>query len=284
MTSTNTPRRRPMLKSPYNLPENKLFYQTEADNDFHIFLKKEPYLLEVPHYHNSLEFAYIDQAETVAHISNHRQKMAPGDICFIDSYQIHSFEYSSLELSAISLVVSEKYTATLKEVCGGKSLPTFMTDKEKNRPAIEILKEWEEIGSQSFLLNCAYANRFYDALLKAYELQTPESSALNQKAIDFLNYINAHYTEPISIRTMAEYFGYSEGRCSYLFNSYVGISFKACLNEVRMQNALSMIATKKYSMNEVIERSGFGSSVTFYRHYAAHKEKQERYFDACKQS
>ena len=36
-----------MLKSPYTLPENNLFYQTEADNDFHLFLKREPYLLEM---------------------------------------------------------------------------------------------------------------------------------------------------------------------------------------------------------------------------------------------
>lgn len=260
-----------MLKSPYNLPENKLFYQSEADNDWHIFLKKEPYLLEVPHYHNSLEFAYIDRAETVAHISNHKQKLTPGDICFINSFQIHSFEYTQADLSAISLVVSEKYTSTLLDVCAGKSLPTFMMDKEKNQAAIAVLKEWESLNSQSFLLNCAYANRFYDALLKAYDLLEPESSTLNRRAIDFLNYINEHYTESISIKTMAEYFGYSEGRCSYLFNTYVGMSFKACLNEVRMQNALSMIATKKYSMAEVIEKSGFGSSVTFYRHYAEYK-------------
>lgn len=273
-----------MLKSPYNLPENRLFYQTEADNDGHIFLKKEPYLLEVPHYHNSLEFAYIEKAQTVAHISNHKQELTAGDICFINHFQIHSFEYTEAELSAISLVVSQKYTAALQEVCGDKTLPTFMLDKEKNQAAIAILKEWEQLGSDSFLLNCAYANRFFDALLKAYGLQDPESSAMNEKAIDFLNYINEHYTEQISIKTMASHFGYSEGRCSYLFNSYVGLPFKSCLNEVRMSHALSMIATKKYTMAEVIEKSGFGSPVTFYRHYAEHKEKQDRHLECYQNS
>lgn len=72
---------------------------------------------------------------------------------------------------------------------------------------------------------------------------------------------------------MAEEFGYSEGRCSYLFNSYVGVSFKNYLNDIRMQNALSMMATNNYTMSQVIEQSGFGSSVTFYRQYAKYKEK-----------
>ena len=94
-----------------------------------------------------------------------------------------------------------------------------------------------------------------------------------QKAIEFLNYINDNFDKPISLKTMAKEFGYSEGHCSYLFNSYVGVSFKNYLNDIRMQNALSMIATNNYSINEVIEQSGFGSPVTFYRQYAKYKEK-----------
>ena len=34
-----------------------------------------------------------------------------------------------------------------------------------------------------------------------------------------------------------------------------------------------MISTNNYTISEVIEQSGFGSSVTFYRQYAKYKEK-----------
>ena len=263
-----------MLKSPYNLPENNLFYQTEADNDFHLFLKREPYLLEVPHYHDSVEFAYIERSETIVHIQNHKQRLTVGDICFVNRFQIHNFEYYEKDLSAISVVLSKEYTTAFKKICAGNTLPSFMLDKEKNRPAIAVLNEWESHGTQSYLLNCSYANKFFDALLKAYDLQPPEPSAFNQKAIEFLNYINENFAKPISLKTMAEEFGYSEGRCSYLFNSYVGVSFKNYLNDIRMQNALSMIATNNYTITEIIEQSGFGSPVTFYRQYAKYKEKK----------
>lgn len=152
-----------------------------------------------------------------------------------------------------------------------------MLDKEKNRHAIELLNEWLGHGTQSYLLNCAYANRFFDALLKAYGLQPKDGTAYNQKALAFLNYINENFAKPISLKTMTAEFGYSEGRCSYLFNSYVGCSFKNYLNDIRMQNALSMIATQNYSINEVIEQSGFGSAVTFYRQYAKYKEKMAKH-------
>ena len=37
------------MQNPYNVEKLDLFYQTEADDNYHIFLKKEPYLLEIPH-------------------------------------------------------------------------------------------------------------------------------------------------------------------------------------------------------------------------------------------
>ena len=149
-----------------------------------------------------------------------------------------------------------------------------MLDKQKNLSAIEILNEWLESKTQSYLLNCAFANRFFEALLTAYELQPNKASTFNEKAISFLNYINENFNKPISLKSMAREFGYSEGRLSYLFNLYVGVSFKTYLNDIRMQNALSMIASDKYSIAEVIEQSGFGSPVTFYRQYAKYKEKK----------
>lgn len=264
-----------MLKSPYTMPEPNLFYEQTADNDFYLFLKREPYLLGVPHYHDSIEFACIERAETNVHIQGCKQNLTPGDICFINHYQVHNYEYYDRNLSAISLVLTKEYTTAFKKFCDGKTLPPFMLDKEKNRPAIEILNEWLDHGSQSYLLNCAYANRFFDALLKAYELQPKEASSFNKKSIAFLNYINENYAKPISLKTMAEEFGYSEGRCSYLFNKFAGVPFKSYLNDIRMKNALSMIASNNYSINEVIEQSGFGSPVTFYRQYAKYKEKMD---------
>lgn len=262
-----------MLERPYPVPEPNLFYDQKADDDFYLFLKREPYLLEVPHYHDSIEFAYIERAETDVHIQGDKQHLTPGDICFVNSYQVHNYEYYDKDLSAISIVLTKEYTTAFKKFCGKKTLPPFMLDKEKNQPAIEILNEWLGHGTQSYLFNCSYANRFFDALIKAYDLQPKEVCAFNQKAIAFLNYINENFAKPISLKTMAEEFGYSEGRCSYLFNSYVGVSFKNYLNDIRMQNAMSMIATNNYTMSQVIEQSGFGSSVTFYRQYAKYKEK-----------
>ena len=81
------------MQNPYNVEKLDLFYQTEADDNYHIFLKKEPYLLEIPHYHESLEFAYIEREETVARIRDRKQTLTAGDICFVDKFQIHSYDY-----------------------------------------------------------------------------------------------------------------------------------------------------------------------------------------------
>lgn len=262
-----------MLQRPYGEQQHSLMYQQTADSDFHLFLKREPYLLETPHYHDSLEFTYIERAETVVHIASEKQILSAGDISFANSYQIHNYEYYHQDLSAICVVLSKEYTSAFKKICGSNTLPTFMLDKEKNREAGELLSEWVEHGSQSFLLNCAYANRFFDILMKAYDLQPKEASGSNETAIAFLSYVTDNYMHPISLKTLAQEFGYSESRCSFLFNSYVGVPFKNYLNDIRMQHALSMMNENKYSTAQIIEQCGFGSSVTFYRQYAKYKEK-----------
>ena len=98
------------MQSPYTLKKQNLFYQPEADDSFHIFLKKEPYLLEVPHYHESLEFAYIEREENIAPIGDKKHILTTGDICFADKLQIHSYEYYRKDLSAIVIVLGKEYT------------------------------------------------------------------------------------------------------------------------------------------------------------------------------
>ena len=261
------------MKSPYTIEKQSLFYQPEADNDFHIFLKKEPYLLEVPHYHESLEFAYIEKEETVARIGNKKQVLTEGDICFADKLQIHSYEYYRKNLSAIVIVLGKEYTVNFMKRYENMTLPTFMTDKEKNKPAVHILNEWLNIENKTFLMNCAYTNLFLDALLKAYPLTPRENAAPNEKAIEFIDYINANYGKQISLQSMAKEFGYSEGRCSHLFNSCVGVSFKTYLNQIRMQKAVELISENNCTIAQVMDKCGFNSPVTFYRQYRKFKEK-----------
>ncbi|MCQ2400273.1 MAG: hypothetical protein MJ072_07185, partial [Clostridia bacterium] len=35
------------------------FYQAEADDNLHIFFKEEPFLLDIPHFHESVELLYV---------------------------------------------------------------------------------------------------------------------------------------------------------------------------------------------------------------------------------
>lgn len=119
------------MQSPYTLKKQNLFYQPEADDSFHIFLKKEPYLLEVPHYHESLEFAYIEREETVARIGDKKRLLTTGDICFADKLQIHSYEYYKKNLSAIVIVLGKEYTVNFTKKYENMTFPSFMTDKEK---------------------------------------------------------------------------------------------------------------------------------------------------------
>ena len=265
------------ITPPYAIVNDELFYQAEADETFHIFLKREPYLLDVPHYHESWEFALIEQGETEAQIADKQRKLSAGDICFADKFQIHSYSYHDRTLSGIVVVLGKSYTSGFTTKFENAVLPCFMTDKEKNETAAKILHEWLRIpeSQKTYLMDCAYANLFLNALTEAYGLSPREKSNSNEKTIEFIDYINKNYDRPISLKSMAQHFGYSEGRCSLLFNSCLHMSFKQYLNKIRMQKAAELLAQGNLPVSEVMEKCGYNSSVTFYRQYRAFKQQNE---------
>lgn len=117
---------------------------------------------------------------------------------------------------------------------------------------------------------------FCVSFVKFYPLHRRETLYANEKAIGFIDYINEHFAEQISLQSMAKNFGYSEGRCSYLFNTCVGVPFKTYLNQIRMQKAVELLSEKTLSVSEIMEKCGFNSSVTFYRQYRKFKETVSR--------
>lgn len=260
-----------MIKS--NITDKSLHYQAEADNKYHIYLKKEQYVLEIPHYHESLEFVYMIKSENqTANIAGQSYKLNDGDICFVNKMQVHNYPYTGNNLTAIVLVISKEYTRNFFDFYSQKVFPTIMNDKQKNEEAIKILTEWVSLENRTRLIDCAYTNLFLNAILSHYDLINEIKSTSNERATEFIDYVENNYSKPISLNSMAKALNYSIGHCSRLFNSYVGMSFKEYLNLIRMKKATELLNEKELSTSQIMEKCGYDSHATFYRQLKKYKE------------
>jgi len=89
-----------------------------------------------------------------------------------------------------------------------------------------------------------------------------------------LNYIDEHYSEPITLETLASVFGYNKYYFSRLFNSYIGENINSYINMVRINNVLALAKKQqKANLCELAYACGFDSMATFYRNYARYYEK-----------
>lgn len=83
-----------------------------------------------------------------------------------------------------------------------------------------------------------------------------------------LAYIDAHYSDPnLSLEEIAESLGIAPNYLSSLFSKSLGKKLFEYVNEVRLEKSIEMLLTTRETVNDIGEKSGFGSPRNFMRQF-----------------
>jgi len=83
-----------------------------------------------------------------------------------------------------------------------------------------------------------------------------------------LAYIDAHYSDPnLSLEDIAESLGIAPNYLSSLFSKSLGKKLFEYVNEVRLEKSIEMLLTTRETVNDIGEKSGFGSPRNFMRQF-----------------
>lgn len=243
-------------------------HETQSDEPFYLFLETATYLLEIPHYHDSFELVYLINGKSAAHVGNKTFPFESGDIFIVNSQQVHFYENPPEDKLALIVVFGSKYLHSFKQLHQGQPFPSLLTNKEYNDEIYELLLTWLGFDDKTFLSNCAFANLLLDKIIKLYGFGNPnDQDPIHTLATKFINYINDHYDQPLTLEAMAQQFGYSKEYFSKLFKRTVGKNFLSFVNSVRAQKALEFMndPLKKHSVQEICAACGFNNAVSLYR-------------------
>lgn len=261
--------------------ENPL-YEHPADNPYYLFLQKENFFFDVPHYHKSLEFIYIIKGKTTVHLGENSYELSKGDAFICANEQVHFYEnYDKSQLGFVVLL-SSGYLHHFHAFHKDSTFPTLLTNKKANAEIYALLQEWFDIKDRTFLTDCAFANFFLDKLIKSYGLiGVTEYQSMNTTAIAFIKYIQENYRENLSLDSIAYRFGYSKEYFSKKFKQAVGKNFLSFLNDVRLQKAVELLNDPERTMtfNEVCSTCGFNNPATLYRHLKKIKQANPCFCD-----
>ncbi len=248
--------------------KEKGIYFAEADLVRQIYLKEEPILAAVGHFHEGIEMVAVLQGEIEASHIKDSQRIKEGEIFFADSFECHHYKAITPEIKAIVMVLSNEYTNIFREMYTGKTLPTYMKDIQKNVEIIKMMQQWLNEPKKNFMLNIGYSNLLFFKIVENYELQDREEKKDKAIILKLLKYINEHYLEDISFGLVAKEIGYSKEYCSKIFSEAVGMGFRDYLSFLRLKKAQEFFALKKelkLTTIEIIYKCGFKSTATFYR-------------------
>lgn len=149
------------------------------------------------------------------------------------------------------------------------------------------LPEPSSVLAERFRLFCASespdAQGLYRALVRRFgreipEIQEKEQRKDNTDKIDrAADYIRRHYSEDLSLDSVAEYVSLHPSYLSYLFKKKTGDSFLHFLHTVRLQEACRLMREKPdLPLERIPELAGYRTSTYFYKAFRQHFGKSPR--------
>lgn len=245
------------------------FYEKEADENKYLFFDKVVCKEESvpPHFHDSIEFVLVIKGQCDIYINGNKNQVKEGDGVFIDSFDVHYYEY--YQGSEYYVFLISRSCLYSENILNQKRLPMFLKKSEKYEEikglfdnAYSLWKESNEV------FRIGFVNMILGVMSSYYELTKLEKKGEVEIFVNTLLYINQHFTEKISLEFLSSQSGYSKSYFSTLFHKFVGMNLREYINRRRIAEFERIKRCDTHQPTYMIaSECGFDSLKTFYRAY-----------------
>ena len=252
------------------LPYSQLFYEyTESE-------KKNN--MQVLQYHDCYEICLFTAGERYLFINGVCHILKPGDLFLVCPFEMHYTQSLDSPFYARHLLnFSEKHLNTLLTPAERDSL----TDK-LNSCIIHLTPEqfrealfyFQGISASTGFLSTKLQSSYLLQLLVFLTTCMEDTDSLSEttqlldvksEILQAIQYINRHYTEPLSLDFIADYVHLSKYYFCRQFSQTTGATFLEYLNNIRLSKAHQLLLNTDFSITEIAVQTGFSSAVQLSR-------------------
>ena len=246
-------------------PIYESFHDKERDLRFLRCTNVSPY----PHFHRCIELLYISEGKLIGEVDGEQFCAEKDDIIFVRPCGIHSLTPSPFYRDYV-LIIKSAYADDFSNIFEKETLPPLLSDKQFNRTILPYFLSTKKVcNDENFLTAKGLIDVIFGKLLTRYERIPIVSSPNVSMIIDVLNYIDEHFSEPLTLDLLSSKFGYNKYYFSRLFNTYIGGSINSYINMVRVTNVIARgKKQEKVNLSQLVFDCGFDSMTTFYRSYS----------------
>lgn len=212
------------------------------------------------HLHRCLEFTWVTDGEMEIETDSGRHLLPQGHAALFLPDQPHGF-FTPAYSHMLSLVFSpDLVPAFLREMQGSSTLsPCFSPEPI---PLNEFIHIFSRPVHTPMLLEKGMLYQICGTFLEQAE-RIPANTANVSLLYPILHYIQEHFAENISLKTLSDYLGYDYYYVSRYFSRTVQLPFTRYLAEYRISYAVSLLEQTDFCMAEIAFRCGFSSVRNF---------------------
>ncbi len=227
----------------------------------------------VPHYHSAIEISFVAEGEYVARIGDTEIEMKEGDLVYVDSWKVHSYEAKGKTV-VYAIIFDGSFLDSLGFT--KKTFPLYMQGMDFLRPIFDGVGRdcatrdelLEYLGEKGEDYKLGVLLSVLGGIMQEVKPIEKTQGRSEELIVSVLRYIDNRYAEDISLELLAEKFGYAKNYFSKLFNQYVGLSLREYLNRRRIIRVCEIVKQHaELPLCKIAEMVGYKSWNTFYRAY-----------------
>lgn len=247
------------------------------------FIQKSKRAFHIPvHWHNEIEIIYVKQGRLSICIQEEVYQAIEGDVFFVNPGELHFMESNDMLVAYYTILFPLEFISFQTEDLLEQQILQPLRMKNLLFPIVVVEEQWkekmitwlEEMINVNKKQEIGYQLRTRILLLEILELfirnkafctsSFKQSSNLQR---EMLSYIQAHYTEKITLQMLAQEFHLSEKYVSVYFKKHFSISFMQYVGHLRMTKAKQLLLSTELSITEVALSCGFLSVNLFIRNF-----------------
>ncbi len=253
------------------------------------FASMGDFLVNLPHQHPFRELLYLESGTLQIQVGGDSFDMKKGDLLYINSQIPHIITSPGNETP-----VTYNTSFLLSNYTSPEKVPSeWIADEERLiRPLLEkeylYAHDTNNCGEQIQSIKDTIAlhrrgdfvrvrNHISNLLIGALQSFTPTSpdphysetisGNYSYNSSKILMYLHEHFTEGLTLASVAGALHYSPRQCQRLIQESMGISFSELLQDLQLSYAKTLLCTTDESLEKISEQSGFSSARNFYHHF-----------------
>lgn len=217
------------------------------------------------HLHHNIELLVCTEDGICAVCGGESRTLRRGDMMIAFPNDVHAYE-TSLQGEGVMMIFDPRIVSLFENRFSQRRYENFLLtgDETLVSYALSALHEFDSADC-SFEILCGYLYILLGSALKALPYADVPPGVESDLLREALQYISEHYTEPLTLKSLARKFGVDPCHLSRTFSQKIPGGFLHYLQQLRTEYARQLLRTSDLDIYNVACESGFSNIRTFNR-------------------